>query len=201
MVKLEIRGQSIKFCSELKKEDCKERKELEKEMKELKRLLDRSSSVLVSNQLEEKQKELEEIRLPKVKGTMLRAKSRYYEEGEKPTKYFCNLERRNYISKAINRLIVDDVEITDPSEILNQQKLFYKNLYSSKLVNTEEAKTQAGFFLKEDNVNPLSNHQKQMCEGQITLEEIKSVLKGMSNGKSPGSDGFTAEFYNSFCLI
>ena len=37
-----------------------------------------------------------------------------------------------------------------------------------------------------------------MCEGQITLEEIKSVLKGMSNGKSPGSDGFTVEFYKFF---
>ena len=198
MLKLEIRGQSIKFCSELKRKMVKQENELEKEIIGLKRKVDTSNSILVREQLERKQKELEDIRLPKVKGTMLRAKSRYYEEGEKPTKYFCNLERRNYISKAINRLIVNDIEITNPAEILNQQNLYYKNLYSSKLMEKDEVNVHAGFFLKEDNVNALTNHQKQMCEGKVTLEELKSVLKGMSNGKSPGSDGFTVEFYKFF---
>ena len=47
-------------------------------------------------------------------------------------------------------------------------------------------------------MNALTNDQKQMCEGKITLEELKSVFKYMSNGKSPGSDGFTAELYKFF---
>jgi hypothetical protein len=38
-------------------------------------------------------------------------------------------------------------------------------------------------------------------EGELTLPECLNVLKNMSNGKSPGVDGFTSEFANSFGLI
>jgi hypothetical protein len=32
-------------------------------------------------------------------------------------------------------------------------------------------------------------------EGALTLPEYLNVLKNMSNGQSPGLDGFTSEFY------
>ena len=37
------------------------------------------------------------IRQEKLKGHMLRSKAQYTDEGEKPTKYFCGLEKHNYI--------------------------------------------------------------------------------------------------------
>ena len=36
------------------------------------------------------------------------------------------------------------------------------------------------------------------CEGLVTEKEVCSVLKNMKNGKSPGTDGYTAEFYKFF---
>ena len=36
------------------------------------------------------------------------------------------------------------------------------------------------------------------CEGPITEAEAKKVLKNMKNGKTPGSDGYPAEFYKYF---
>ena len=36
------------------------------------------------------------------------------------------------------------------------------------------------------------------CEGLITEKEVLNVLKNMKNGKSPGRDGYTAEFYKFF---
>ena len=36
---------------------------------------------------------------------MLRSRSRYEELGEKPTKYFLQLENRNYTNKVINKLV------------------------------------------------------------------------------------------------
>ena len=39
---------------------------------------------------------------------MIRAKCKYYEDGEKPTKYFCSLEKRNYTSKIIRKLSIND---------------------------------------------------------------------------------------------
>jgi hypothetical protein len=37
-------------------------------------------------------------------------------------------------------------------------------------------------------------------EGELTLPECLNVLKNMSNGKSPGLDGFTNEFYKFFWI-
>ena len=35
-------------------------------------------------------------------------------------------------------------------------------------------------------------------EVEITLDEIKEVLKSLQNNKSPGEDGFSKEFYEKF---
>jgi hypothetical protein len=37
-----------------------------------------------------------------------------------------------------------------------------------------------------------------LCEGNITFKECAQSLKLMTNGKSPGSDGYTVDFYNFF---
>ena len=44
----------------------------------------------------------------------------------------------------------------------------------------------------------LDQSNKIKCEGIITEHELTHVLKNMKNGKSPGSDGFLAEFYKIF---
>ena len=38
----------------------------------------------------------------------------------------------------------------------------------------------------------------QSCEGCITEMECANALKEMNNGKSPGSDGLTTEFFKIF---
>ena len=43
----------------------------------------------------------------------------------------------------------------------------------------------------------LSEEQKQSCEGDISLEEIKSILESFQNNKSPGNDGIPIEFYKT----
>ena len=44
----------------------------------------------------------------------LRCKAKWIDEGEKVTKYFCNLENRYFISKCMPNLIIDnDTIITD----------------------------------------------------------------------------------------
>ena len=37
-----------------------------------------------------------------------------------------------------------------------------------------------------------------LCEGLVNEAELLQVLKSMKNGKSPGTDGFTSEFYKFF---
>jgi hypothetical protein len=52
-------------------------------------------------------------------------------------------------------------------------------------------------FLSNLNIPKLSEEQKQSCEGEIPLEEIKLVLDSFQNNKSPGNDGIPIEFYKT----
>ena len=54
-----------------------------------------------------------------------------HEHGEKNSKYFLNLEKRNHIKKHIRKLRLSGVITTDPFEILDAGKTFYENLYKS----------------------------------------------------------------------
>ena len=44
----------------------------------------------------------------------------------------------------------------------------------------------------------MSEEQKQSCEGELTEAELLDTLRSVSNGKSPGSDGFPVEFCKFF---
>ena len=71
---------------------------------------------------------------------MLRARVQYYEEGEKPSKYFCNLEKHNFSNKLVSRLNVNGNIIQNQGDIINEVRAYYKKLYSSKLSNVSELK-------------------------------------------------------------
>lgn len=124
---------------------------------------------------------------------MIRSRARWLELGERPTSYFCNLEKRNYFNKALPFVQVGEQIITEQNEILQQKALYYKELYSSK--HSDEP---TDHFLQNDNIERLTEDQKQKCEGPITEYEVKIALKNMANNKSPGNDSFPAEFFKVF---
>ena len=49
-----------------------------------------------------------------------------------------------------------------------------------------------------ENKDKLSDEEAQTLEGKITYAELLHALKQMKNEKSPGLDGYTAEFFNFF---
>jgi hypothetical protein len=53
-------------------------------------------------------------------------------------------------------------------------------------------------YVKDINCPKLNQSESILIDGIITLEEASTVLKKMSNNKSPGSSGFSAEFYKLF---
>ena len=82
--------------------------------------------------LEELEDKLNKIYDFETKGLIIRSKVRWLEEGEKCTKYFCNLENRFWRKKTISR--VQDSQgnvITDPDRISKEIHSFYCNLYSN----------------------------------------------------------------------
>ena len=64
-------------------------------------------------------------------------------------------------------------------------------MYSKRNVDCEDD----SFFNHEVK---LTEEQRDFCEGNLTFEECAKSLKAMLNGKSPGSDGYTVDFYKFF---
>jgi hypothetical protein len=49
----------------------------------------------------------------------MRSRIQWIEEGEKPTHFICNLENKNFVSKTIKKLVIDEmVVVDDQKEIL-----------------------------------------------------------------------------------
>ena len=124
---------------------------------------------------------------------------RWIEHGEKPTKYFFNMERRNYTKKTITELIVaGGTTISNDDDILEEIRGFYENLYKSDLGEDSTSLFQGFTENLRTELPKLSGDQKDLLEGKLTLEECRRALMCLRCGKSPGEDGFSVEFYQFF---
>ena len=187
-----IRGKTISYSAFKKKQNNLREENLQKEIKLLE-----EEEVLDVEKIEDCKNELEKLRKEKLNGIMVRARIRWAEEGEKPTKYFCSLESRNYVNKIIPSVHKEDgTVINKQSEILQEVKNFYSNLFAYQ---DKDQDLNIEHILNNLNNHPtLTAEEKSNLEGEISEEEIAFIPSKMKNNKSPGTDGFSAEFFKFF---
>ena len=84
--------------------------------------------------------------------------------------------------------------MTDNTEIQRIIIDYYRQLYANKMGNLEEMDE----FLEKYNLPKLNQEEIENLNRLITSTEIKTVIRNLPTNKSPGPDGFTAEFYQKF---
>ena len=57
---------------------------------------------------------------------------------------------------------------------------------------------EMGRFLEKFNLPRLNQEEIEIMNDPVTSTEIKAVIKNLPKNKSPGPDGFTGEFYQTF---
>ena len=112
----------------------------------------------------------------KTKGAILRSKARWHDFGERNSRYFFNLEKRNYLKKkTVTRLKLRSKQVTcDQFEILQEQKTFFETLYKSQ--NSQDNLLGSDLFNLE-NIDTLDENERILCEGMISKEECLTALK------------------------
>ena len=194
-IKYNIRLHAISYSKEKAKLKYKKEQRIQQELKDANRLFENDPSASNRLRLDEIKEKLELLYEEKVKGIVIRARARWHEYGERSTKYFLNLEKRNHVKKHIRKLLISGSITTDPYRILAEQKRFYQNLYKTK--DSVEATDSIEAFLNSLNIPKLSEEQRQSCEGRISTEDCRIIIETFQNNKSPGNDGLPIEFYKS----
>jgi hypothetical protein len=191
-IKMRIRSDTTMFTGTKNKMQKIEIDRLENRLKILDQLYSNNPNDDYELEIKTIKTELEEFNNEKLMSSIFRSKCNWSEEGERNSKFFLNLEKHNYENKNITKLGIDNNEITDQKAINLAIKTYYENLYAENECNVQ---------LLDDiiiDLPKLNEEDKNLTNGIITESEALKSLKALSNGKTPGIDGLTTDFYKFF---
>ena len=193
-IMLNVRTETITYGISKKKQRLHKEKNIIREINELEVKCGDQPTASVVEELNIKQEELAEFRRPLIDGLIVRSRAKWYEKAERSSKYFLNLEKRNYTSKIIPALKNrDGVQITDQNMIIKILEDHFKN----ELRNHDSGEDPDG-FLNGLGLAKVNEQEEKDLRKDISLDEVNIVLRKMKHNKSPGSDGFQPEFFKFF---
>ena len=195
LLKYEMR----KFCISFSKEKNRANNFLKKHHEDICKKYESTDDKPADNTYFASKLFLENLIDQRTHAAILRSKCQWHEHGEKSSKFFLNLEKKNSVSNTIKKLLPDNnsdgSEIVDPNSILDNLHGFYSNLFQRKSSKTP---AECDHFLADINVPKISVQQKFSCEQDISIDELKDSLLSMHKRKTPGNDGLSSEFYIEF---
>jgi hypothetical protein len=116
-------------------------------------------------------------------------RSWFFEKINKIDKPLARLTRGHRDSILINKIRNEKGDITtDPEEIQNIIRSYYKRLYSTKMENLDEMDN----FLDRYQIPKLYQDQINDFNSDISAKEIEEVINSLPTKKSPGPHGFGA---------
>ena len=138
--------------------------------------------------------ELGELDLELARGTQVRSRVTWVEEGESSSAFFFRLEKKRGADRHISAVRVDGGSVvTDINDICRVFTSFYSWLFASSPIDNNACAS-----LLSNVSSSLSSEESRSCEGMLTVSERFAALQGMARRKAPGCDGLPMEFYLKF---
>ena len=188
-----IRGETVKYSKQKARKGRERENEIISEIGRIRNTLNIIPNIDNLQSLEAAQKSLEDLRKPKIQGLITRSRVNWYEDGETCSKYFLSLEKRNGSRNSVQALKVNNKIVTDKRKILEHLSGNLRNKYRKK-----QSTVSPSAYLNSNIVKQLTEEQKKALDEPISLTELQVALTGMKKGKTPGSNGFTADFFKHF---
>lgn len=194
--KATLRGEIIAFSSWKKKQKGKDEKVLEIKIKDMQKEYERIKTNELLVRLNLAKKELQELQIKEIEKKLLFSKQLFFDNSPKAMKKLSFKLKKQQEKSTITM-------VKDKKGTLNRGKLriaatfreFYQELYTpEQQVNAQEIKN----YLKQLSLPLVTQEQNNNLVQPISEEEIVKVIKKSKAGKSPGSDGYTYEFYKEF---
>jgi hypothetical protein len=179
-----------------KQRNSKEKEELNNIQKDLERRMVYKNSISLQA-IEQNREEIEAL-FAKCNSTLekrsenlaLKAKTKWFYEGEQSTKYFLNMLRKRNETTKINEIQTESRLTNDQNRIKTEVKIFYKNLYEQDIpINIANNYYQHKVTVRETEALKVST--------TLTKEEIYQTLKTCKDS-APGPDGISYSYYEAF---
>uniref|UniRef100_A0A3P9H232 Reverse transcriptase domain-containing protein n=1 Tax=Oryzias latipes TaxID=8090 RepID=A0A3P9H232_ORYLA len=195
-LKAYLRGQIISYCAQQKKSNNQKLDNLTKDIFKLDTMLSVTPSEDLFKLRLNLQTEFNLLSTGYIENLINKAQCRKYEHGEKAGKILAHQLHQKAASRAI-------IEINDQSgnkhrDHLEINSCFYK--YYSTLYDTESCGDPTLFdaFFKKINVPLIENNLSRELDKPFSVQEVMNTIKSMQNGKCPGPDGFSVDFFKKF---
>ena len=153
-IKFKIKMNSITLSKKISRERQKLEDELNFKYQDALKRFQQNPSNATKLEIEKLKREIETLYDEKVEGKIVRSRARWHEHGEKNSKYFLNLEKRNNIKKHIRKLYISGAISTDPFQIINGQKSFYSKLHERQ--QTHQDNDTARSLFENPSISKLS---------------------------------------------
>lgn len=193
-LKYEIRRFASDFQKKTRSESKRRKRDLESALKELGKM----NLVQDPDKEQEYQsckRELAEIELAEANKTILRSKANWAQVGERPSKYFLNLQKRKAKNNTMSQIYDGSGHLTsDPRKILEATGSFFEKLYCDETTTAPLDEMDWNSL----NIPKIRARSKENLEEPYSERELHAALRRMNLDKCPGSDGLTAEFYLKF---
>lgn len=151
----------------------------------------RDNMLILRNELEDDDKQ--RLRL-----IQQAAKARFVKEGEKCTKYWFALGKSKKSRDSIKCLVNENLQPTTKTEEMCDIAAKYHAALQQAPEHTTEKIKATKRLLKPVKAMELSPEHKETLATYIKYEEVRQTIKKLPNGKAPGIDGLTYEFWKSF---
>ena len=170
----------------------RERKQKEKEYKDMLEILDDTDPD--SKTATTLRTKLQEIQQHKNRGHQIRCSNTLRTEDiEELHDTIRDIENSTQKKKLITKIYDTTGNITtDQDRIRNSFHEYYATLYKKDETDRSIRNKYTAYAKK------ITDIQKEHTDKEITVVDLENTIKQMNNGKSPGPDGLTVEFYKFF---
>lgn len=127
-------------------------------------------------------------------GAKIRSRAHWIQNGDRGSKFFFNLLKQKQTKESIDRLLIDNQDISDPVIINQAFADYYRNLFTSEdsmeaVVLRNKCKPLIPNMLDNDDITILSK--------DISFDKVEKAINSLNNDKAPSPDGLPVEFYKA----
>lgn len=193
-LKAVIRGKIIAIASYKNKIRYKKMEDLQSKLRELEIKHKKSSTSEALQEIKKIRNEINNLATQDIKKKIMFLKQKYYESGSKSMKILAWKLKKKTAENTVTKIKDPKTKIikTKLQEIHEAFEIFYKSLYSKVPGGSAN---DIDRLLNSLDLPSMTEEQNERMTADISQEELKKAIGRLKSNKSPGSDGYTAEWY------